>query len=421
MTTRFARRWAGIVLGCLSASLHPVHAQEAPLVTPLSMDHADTSEGYPVTGFGHAVAIKGDTAFVGVPLFLTVDANDNVLSTGLVEVYAGDAGGATWTRTGSLLAPDPANESECGSALAVSDKRLAVGCRQAIQLFEKRRQQWVPLSSIPLGPADSRSPLSTLTYQDDTLAFTVYEQQNDAVPGSQTGYFVYLYRIGAAGQPHLVQKLMPVGADAGSFGSAIAIRDDLMVIGSPGGYGGANDSPPGQAYVFAHQGDHWSLTQRIQSPTGAVNSGFGAGVAIGHHSILIGAPQEDYVGDGEFTQASGELYVFRKSRGLWGEVQETRPDFNSGAAPFAALGSTIATGGGRVAIAAPSPTDVFGASFGPTVIYRWEGDMLVLDASVPNTLAASLDVSGRRIIIGQDTQTQYGFFNKAVVLTFPGP
>jgi hypothetical protein len=55
------------------------------------------------------------------------------------------------------------------------------------------------------------------------------------------------------------------------------------------------------------------------------------------------------------------------------------------------------------------------------VIYRWEGDMLVLDASVPNTRAASLDVSGRRIIIGQDTQTQYGFFNKAVVLTFPGP
>jgi len=420
MTIRFARPCAGIAIGCLSAALHPAFAQNVPVVTPLSMDHANTSESYPVTAYGRAVAIKGDTAFVGVPLFANVDANDNLVSTGIVEVYAGDASGATWTRTGSLLSPDPANESAFGSALAISDKRLAVGSQQAIQLFEQRRQQWLPLSEIPLSPADSRSPLSTLTYQDDTLAFTVYEQQTEAVPGSQTGYFVYVYRIGPAGQPHLVQKLAPLAADAGSFGSAIAIRDDLMVIGSPGGFT-PNGAPPGQAYVYTQQGGHWTLGQRIQSPTGAANSEFGTGVAIGHHSILIGAPQEDLVWDGEFIQASGELYVFRKSRGLWGEVQETRPDPNAGAAQFSELGSIIATGGGHVAVGAPGPTDVFGASFGPTLVYSWVGDTLVLETTVASTLAASLDVSGRRIIIGQDIQTQYGFFNEAVVLTYPGP
>jgi len=214
----------------------------------------------------------------------------------------------------------------------------------------------------------------------------------------------------------LHQTLLPLASDTRAFAASLALENDLLVVGSPG-------IPPtggGQAYVYSPRGNHWILDQTLQSPTGAVPSGFGSGVAIapGHRAILIGAPFEDFVGDDEFIDAAGELYVFQKARGLWGEIQETRPENTSA---FNGFGQIIAAGGGRVAVGAPAPTDVFGADFGPTFFYRWEGNTLVLDNSINNLSATSLDVWRNRIIVGESTEARLAFLNRAVVLTYPTP
>jgi hypothetical protein len=62
------------------------------------------------------------------------------------------------------------------------------------------------------------------------------------------------------------------------------------------------------------------------------------------------------------------------------------------------------------------------ASLG-ALIFRWDGELLVQDNYVRMLLATSLDVSRNRIIIGEniDESYKYGFFNHAVVLTYPGP
>jgi len=416
MSYRAARLAMASLMGASLLLSVPAVAQETPVIAELSQDHETTSEGYPFTGFGQSVIIRGNLALVGVPEFV-YENPPGTFRSGLVEIYAGDASGATWTRTGSLYSPDPLHQQAFGSQLALSGKqRLAVGSFGAIQLFQERQAQWIPLSSIELSPADLLNPNQPLVYTGDTLAFTVFENQTDSVPGSQTGYFVYVYRIDREGNAHLAQKLAPSADDTAPFGTSLALGHDLLVIGSPGGFG--NGDLPGQVYVYSRRGEHWVLSQKIQSPTGAPKSGFGAGVAIdhAHHAILIGAAFEDFVGDDEFIQASGELYVFRKAHGVWAEIQETRP---TGVGAFAEFGAIIAARDGRVAVGAPSTTDVFNAGFGPTVIYRWEGDTLVQDNYVPNLLAASLDVYRNRIIIGENRDVRGGFANKAVVLTYP--
>jgi hypothetical protein len=221
---------------------------------------------------------------------------------------------------------------------------------------------------------------------------------------------VQIYEIGDGCKPLLVQTLKPLPSDTGGYGTQIALKGDLLVVGSPGG------STPGQAYVYSREGFRWHLEQILQSPTGAPNSDFGSGVAITHHSIIVGAPNEDIVSDGFTTTAGGEAYVFKKSHRVWAETQEFRPS-GGGLEGFNGFGTLIAAGDGRVALSAPYTDDQFDAFFGPSFVYRWEGDTLVPDGT--GNTANALAVSHNRIIIGTSYDGRGGFFEGAQVLTYP--
>jgi hypothetical protein len=372
-------------------------APEIPVVGHLSEDHALGTDSFgPPLGFGAAVAIEGNTAFVGAPFYEPttgpLDAQGNPTTSGLVEIYASDATGTTWTRTGSLQPVVPTLGSFFGVTLAVSGDHLAVGGHIQIQLYEKRHGQWTPAETIPASPAAMVLVGNTLVY-------------------SASG--VYVYEIGHGSKPRLIQTLEPLPSDTGRYGSEIALKDNLLVVGSPGG------STPGQAYVYSREGFGWHLEQTLQSPTGAANSDFGSGVAISNHSIIVGAPGEDNNFDGFFTTEGGEAYVFRKSHGVWAETQEFRPTNEVGGIEgFNGFGALIVANGGRVALSAPYTDDVFDAFFGPTYIYRWEGDTLVYDGTDSAT-ANALAVSHNHIVIGTNYDGRYGFSEGAEVLTYP--
>ncbi len=105
MAHRLSRTLAVGVAGICLFGSDPVVAQETPVVAALPADHANTSPGFPLTDFGQAVVIKGQLALVGVPQFVSTDAQGNSTSYGIVEIYEGNADGTAWTRTGSLSPP----------------------------------------------------------------------------------------------------------------------------------------------------------------------------------------------------------------------------------------------------------------------------------------------------------------------------
>jgi hypothetical protein len=409
---------AGLV-GAAALASQSLPAQEAAVRVSLPQDHEQASANFPITEFGKSVAIQGNVALVGAPAFLSQEANGDFLQTPLVEIYEGDSSGTTWTRTGSLLSPDPTHQPSFGAELGLSGKCLVVGSDGTIQLFEKRQHTWKPSGVIGLTPVDQGgAPSHDLAFKWDVLAFASFSGPTASNPGGQTTPFIYVYRVTEGCKPHLLQRLSALSADTGVYGTSVGLGDDLLVVGSPGGF--INNSPPGQAYVYRREGNHWALEQLLQSPTGAPGSEFGAGVAIAHHAILVGAANEDVEFDGEFFTAGGELYVFRKAHRVWAQTQEIRPTPDNDVGAFTDFGAIIAAAGDHVAVGAPSATDVFGSSFGPTVIYRWQGDQLVFDTGVPGFVAQSLDVSRNRVIIGENTEGRNELFlNGAVVLTYP--
>jgi FG-GAP repeat len=398
-----AHRLLGSALGLVGVGLLAFHASPAqetpaapenPVIANLSEDHALATDSFgPPLGFGQAVAIEGKTAFVGAPFYVPttgpLDAQGNPITNGLVEIYESDATGTTWTRTGSLQPVVPALNTFYGATLAASGDRLAVGSHTQIQLYEKRRGQWTPAETIPAAP-------TTMVLVGNTLIYSASD--------------VFVYEIGDRCKPRLVQTLKPLPSDTGAYGNQIALKGDLLVVGSPGG------ATPGQAYVYSREGFRWRLEQTLQSPTGAPNSNFASGVAITHHSIIVGAPNEDIVSDGFLTTAAGEAYVFRKSHGVWAETQEFRPG-GGGLEGFNQFGTLIAAGGGRVALSAPGTDDPLSAAFGPAFIYRWEGDTLVFDGT--GATANALAVSHNHIVIGTNYDGRGGFFEGAEVLTYP--
>lgn len=388
---------AGLLASHASLAQGTSTTPETPVIASLSEDHAFATDSFgPPLGFGAAVAIEGKTAFVGAPIYedtSQVDSQGNPTTGGLVEVYESDATGTTWTLTDSLEPVVPTIDSSFGQTLAVSGDHLAVGSRSQIQLYEKRHGKWTPTDTIPVSPASMILVGNTLVY-------------------SLSG--VHIYEIGDRCKPRLVQTLQPLPSDTGQYGSEVSLKGDLLVVGSPGG------STPGQVYVYSREGAHWRLEQTLQSPTGAANSDFGAGVAISHHSIIVGAPGEDSNFDGFFTTEGGEAYVFRKSHGVWAETQEFRPT-SGGLEGFNGFGTLIVAGGGRVAISAPETDDEFDAAFGPAYVYRWEGDTLVYDGQdgQDGPTANALAVSHNRIVVGTSYEGRGGFFEGAEVLTYP--
>ena len=151
-----------------------------------------------------------------------------------------------------------------------------------------------------------------------------------------------------------------------TFGSAVAVSGDTMVIGAPaedGSSTGVNGSQTsesalqsGAAYVFVRSGNTWTQQAYLKaSNTGAYDS-FGWSVAISGDTIVVGANQEDSAamtvnGSGSDNSASnsGAAYVFQRS----GEVWTQQAYFKASNAQAGDLfGSAVAVSGDSVVVGA---------------------------------------------------------------------
>lgn len=129
-----------------------------------------------------------------------------------------------------------------------------------------------------------------------------------------------------------VENLAPPsgsGTGVATFGGAIAVDGDTLVIGAPGA---------GKAFVYARSGESWNTTPTTL--TGGQGSQFGAAVAVKGSKIVVGAPQQtvtyksndqpaDVKTPGESTAypgvaltKSGAAFVYSKTNGAWGNTSQ---------------------------------------------------------------------------------------------------
>ncbi len=215
------------------------------------------ADGQAYDGFGRHVAVSGDVAVIGA-------AGDDDLGDGAGAAYVFSRSGGVWSQQQKLLASDGTAGDAFGRGVAVAGSTAVVGAR------------------------------------------------GDDDGGASSGS-AYVF-VASAGQWTEEQKLVASDmSSSDSFGSAVAVTGDLVVVGAYLANGAASSA--GAAYVFTRTGSVWSEQQKLSAADGQSSDGFGSAVAVAGDNVVVGAPDDDDLGS-----SSGSAYLFTRGPENWNET-----------------------------------------------------------------------------------------------------
>jgi hypothetical protein len=185
--------------------------------------------------FGEKVAVEGDTAVVGAPVYRAVAE----VGAAAGAAYVFTRNGNEWTEQAKLEADERIVGAKFGSSVSVSGETIIVG-----------------------------APL---------------EEENENVQGSA---YVFTGNSGAWNQQ---ARLLDTDPAAGSFfGISVDLSGDIAVVGAPFG-NPAQGSRSGAAYVFVRDGDQWTERAKLMDPERPAYDWYGWNVAVSGRSVLVGA------------------------------------------------------------------------------------------------------------------------------------
>ncbi|MDB6013915.1 MAG: hypothetical protein JWL65_6165 [Gammaproteobacteria bacterium] len=354
-------------------------------------------------GFGYSVAVHGQTALVGIPLFSTAFVTPPVpppYVSGRVAVFNCDASTQTWTRTGTIqLAATEANQPiGLGFAVALQGDLAAIGAQYGLYIYKRQGQNWNQV--VKLLPKDNSNEQwgAVLAFKDNVLALGVtVPSLTSTIPNT---YYVDVYQIlilGDHGTAIRIARLKPSAGDTGAFGASLALNADTLVVGDP---------PDTTAYVYRRRGFTFTLEQKLTGAEATTASEFGSAVAISKDVILIGAPGENAIYNNFEVVSEGAAYAFRHESGPdspWVETQHFTPA-TLGYVSYASFGGTVAVNGkGQAVIGTPGAYDFeTQTEYGPTFLYTLQGGQFALTSllSSEQPPATSMGITNEYVITG---------------------
>ena len=261
-----------------------------------------------LSGFGRAVAIAGEYAFVGEPSETAGRGGGEgpapVVSSGIVHVYRHGATG--WKEVDKLVNPGSGGRDGFGISLATDGKTLVVG-------------QVVPPGGG--GGRGGRGGAAAAPVRDSAVGAVFFYQKNAVGKWVSSGVFNTDATIRPGSQ----------------FGIALAVSGDLALVGAPA------DSAGGLVSVYTRATDgHWWPKATLPAQGVVAGDRFGTAVAINGDRVAVGAPGHD---------TKGAVFVFKRGADqTW--TQETSLE-NRLIPDNALLGSAVALKGDRVFAGAP--------------------------------------------------------------------
>ena len=291
-------------------------------------------------GFGHAVAVHGDTIVVGAYEEDHTDNNNNPIDdVGAAYVFTKPANGwADMTQTARLTAFDAAAEDEFGTSVAVHGDTIVVGApeedtgaRGSAYIFTKPANDWADMTETAALRGESggdRFGRSVAVY-GDTVVVGAFE-----VNGTRGAAYLFTKRAATGvwddwddtSASNATPKLTASDRASGDrFGRAVAMDGDTIVIGAP--YHDYDDpdnntndvSNSGAAYVFIKPATGgWATdteTAKLTASERAENDQFGYSVAVDGNTVVVGADRDD--------SNRGSAYVFTEPQGRWTDTEGT--------------------------------------------------------------------------------------------------
>ncbi|MEW6746354.1 MAG: FG-GAP repeat protein [Planctomycetota bacterium] len=276
------------------------------------------SDAGPSDFLGSALAMADPVIAVGAPY-----DDDGGVNAGSAYLFLRD--GSAWRQDQKLVASDVRAHDGFGCAVAVNSDIVLVGADQggptgqvsgAAYVFRFNGTLWVEEAKLTAGDADPMDQFGYSVATDIDLAIVGAPFDDEA--GENVGA-VYVFRCWGATWVE-EQKLLPDTSRPDTrFGTAVAVRDGLLVMGAPGE--GETIAGAGAAYLYAEQGGQWVRLRELAASDAASGDSLGGAVAIDGSFAAVGASRSDVAGE-----ASGSVYLYSAIRelGLAGEPTVAR-------------------------------------------------------------------------------------------------
>lgn len=197
----------------------------------------------------------------------------------------------------------------------IGDEVMEAG---SVTVFEWIDSEWIAKAKLVASDADAYGYFaSSVAILDESVVVVGAPGDDQGAPSAGA---VYLYRkSGVDGSWTEQAKLFPAGIAARDrFGWSLATQESMLVVGARAD----TSSSRGSVYVYTFSsGSHiWTEHALLTATNGSVGDTFGSAVAISENTLVVGAPRDD-----EMAQRSGSVYVFQFFEGVWTQQAKLTP------------------------------------------------------------------------------------------------
>jgi uncharacterized protein (TIGR03437 family) len=373
-------------------------------------------DGGRINNFGNAIAISGDALIVGA-------YQDNIganISQGSAYVFM--RSGGAWSFQQKLTAPDGADDDQFGCSVALSGDYSIVGsCRSDI---DGNANQGAALIFVRSGSVWSFQQKLTAPdgEEGDLFGISVALRGKTALVGAHlddigTAQFqgsAHLFSLSGADWSERQKLTAQEGESSDTFGGAVALSDDALIIGASGADAGAKDHQ-GALYLF---GCGYLEKQTLTSSGGGGNDGFGGSAAIDGDVAVIGVPLDDVGGAVD----QGSAVVFERNGASW--MQTAQLFANDGAAGEE-FGRSVAISGDSIVISAHRKNINGNREQGAAYIFVRSGGtwtqqlrLVASDGAASDHFGYSVSISGARLAVGAPQDDIDGKLDQGSVYLF---
>ena len=282
--------------------------------------------------FGAALSFTTDGLLVGAPH----DA-EHGWDAGAVWLFGEDQRG--WHLVQRVRPRNVEAGARFGSALDADDHLIAAGAPRtdagpldagAVHLFTRFPGGWREVARL-LAPDRSAADFfgSAVAVKQDLVAVGAW---GDDDHGEKSGGVWIFNRVGGSWKPSV--KIVPEGTAARDrFGWQVALSEEQLLVSACG-----HDRSRGCVLVLERKGEGWQVVQEIRDPHGAPDDWFGFSMAVEGDLMIIGAP-----GASGIHRWEGRTLIYRRRQGRWTLQGATRVP-QSGVQPVR-FGWSVATDG----------------------------------------------------------------------------
>jgi len=342
--------------------------------------------------FGISVAIDGDTAMIGAH----ADDDNALNASGSVYVFTRTAG--VWTQSTKLYASDAAASDTFGVSVAIDGDTAMIGAHNdddnalsasgSVYVFTRTAGVWTQAAKLHASdPAATDQFGGSVALDGDTAMIGAHVDDDNALTDSGSIY-VFTRTAGVWAQSTKLHASDPAAGDY--FGVSVAINGDTAMIGASADDDNALNAS-GSVYVFTRTAGVWTQSTKLHASDPAADDYFGVSVSIDGDTAMIGASSDD---DNAVTD-SGSVYIFMQTAGSW--TQSTKL-YASDPAAADQFGRSIAISGDTAFVGADADDDNTFADSGSAYLFDLRGPSFTADG--PSGNAATFSGAGETISAG---------------------